>query len=70
MHAHFVKEEQEETDKEDKKEERGGGRKKKKPKLTKHFTNWLLGLDHWPCPPAETGAMNPVYHASCFKDIG
>lgn len=68
MHAHFVKEEQEETDKEDKKEERGGGRKKTK--LTKHLTNWLLGLDHWPCPPAETGAMNPVYHASCFKDIG
>lgn len=69
MHAHFVKEEQEETDKEDKKEEQGGGRKKKT-KLTKHLTNWLLGLDHWPCPPAETGAMNPVYHASCFKDIG
>lgn len=68
MHAHFVKEEQEETDKEDKKEERGGGRKKTK--LTKHLTNWLLGLDHWPCPPAETGAMNSVYHASCFKDIG
>lgn len=67
MHTHFLKDEQEEEDKEDKEEEWGGGRKNLK--LTKHLTNWLLSLDHWPCPPAETGAMNPVYHTSCYKDI-